>query len=122
MNKPLRFNPVDLADLIETEASGIDNLLTNLIQDFKATLPDTLSSIESALNEGRPDELERYAHTLKSSSRLLGLHASSVLCADIEHLACDKAPVDLALVTALKTEINQAVEDLIQFDTSRKAA
>ena len=57
---------------------------SGLIRDFLEDGAELLSSIRSAQEVGDATELERAAHTLKSSSATFGALAASDICKDIE--------------------------------------
>lgn len=121
MSPLARFNPEALNELIEVENDGETGLLSDLIRDYSAGVQPSLSSISNALNEKKFKELERYAHTLKSSSRLLGLLTTAHLCETIEHEA-SKGTCDRTHLIELTKEIGHALAELVQFDANRRAA
>lgn len=121
MSPLTRFKPEALNELIEVENDGETGLLSDLIRDYSAGVQPSLSSISTALNEKKFKELERYAHTLKSSSRLLGLMATADLCETIEHEA-SKGTCDRTHLIELTKEIGHALAELVQFEATRRAA
>ena len=57
---------------------------SGLIRDFLEDGTELMNNIRSAQEEGDASELERAAHTLKSSSATFGALAASDICKDIE--------------------------------------
>ena len=113
-----RFNATDLADLIETEEDGDPGLLADLIRDFSSQSEKALEEMASAHASGLYRDLERHAHSLKSSARLLGLRATSVICEAIEDKAHENS-FDPACLVGLRSELFPALEELKNFSSHR---
>ena len=67
------------------------DLLPGLVHDFLGDASQLLASIRSGIDQGRPDEVRRAAHTLKSTASSFGADALAQSCADLEAVAgtCD---------------------------------
>ena len=121
MSAAQRFEPSDLDDLLSTEAAGAEGLIAWLIDDFSAHVETHLHDIEKAERSGDANELKRQAHSLKSSTRALGLRAASELCREIETLA--RAGVfDPSFSQALRAEIPLAILELNKLLNASKKA
>lgn len=121
MSPAQRFEASDLDDLVKTEAAGAPGLIDWLIGDFTAQVETHLRDIENAQNSHDLIELKRQAHSLKSSTRVLGLRAASELCHQIETLA-RAGGLNPYFSQALRTEIPLALAELNRFlSESRKA-
>lgn len=114
-----RFLAEDLADLLETEKAGATGLVSLLIQDFSSRVEGYLHEIEDAQASLNFKDLKLYAHTLKSSTRVLGLRAASEICKEIEFLAKDGV-YDPQNLLKLKNEIHPAIRELTSFEERRK--
>lgn len=119
MTNAHRFLADDLGDLVEIENSGSPGLISELIQDFKSQLDEYLGGIDQAQKAVNYVELKRHSHSLKSSTRVLGLRATSLICEEIEKLA-DAGSINPLNLDKLRAEIFPALEELATFEQSRK--
>jgi CheY-like chemotaxis protein/HPt (histidine-containing phosphotransfer) domain-containing protein len=62
-------------------------LLTSLIETFSNDVPRLVDSARRGLQQSRPDEVRRAAHTLKSNGATFGAMSFSELCRTLESLA-----------------------------------
>ncbi len=113
-NNKLRFNPKALDTIFEIQQDGDPTLLQTLCDEYEKILPTTLSQIETALNSQNHEQAELCAHSLKSSSALLGLEIVSQLCWQIEEKASDQI-FDMDSFSHLKDEAPAALQELNQF-------
>ena len=72
-----------LSELVVMLGNDIE-FASGLIRDFLDDGSELLSTIRSAQEVGNAEELERAAHTLKSSSATFGAMAASDICKEIE--------------------------------------
>lgn len=114
MSAAQRFEASDLQDLVDTEAAGARGLIAWLIEDFSAHVETHLHDIENAQKRCDANELKRQAHSLKASTRALGLRAASELCREIETLA-RAGGFDPRFSQALRAEIPLALAELNKF-------
>lgn len=70
---------------------GDSSLLCELIDLFLADAPKHVATIEAALESGDASELERAAHSLKSSCANIGALSMSTLCFDLEVMGRENA-------------------------------
>ncbi len=119
MSAAERFEASDLEDLVKTEAAGAPGLIAWLVQDFSAHVSGYLIEIEKAESARGMLELKRHAHSLKSSTRVLGLRAASEICGEIETLARE-GRFDPKKSEALRGEIPLALFELNKFLNARK--
>lgn len=114
-----RFLAEDLKDLMETESAGAPGLISLLIHDFSSRLEGYLTQIERAQVTFDFNELKRHAHTMKSSTRVLGLRAASDICKEMEFLARENV-YNPQNIRKLREEIFPALVELSAFEMTRK--
>ena len=113
-----------LREIQELEESGEKGLVRGLIEDYLKLAPTLLSELELAIVVGSAKDCERVAHSLKSSSQLLGLKRLGAVCQDIETQGRE-AICDLVQMNALVFEFSLARAELREFlgvGKSKKAA
>jgi CheY-like chemotaxis protein/HPt (histidine-containing phosphotransfer) domain-containing protein len=116
--------PIDVsafADMRIFKGASGEARLRRIISQFAAEAPALVQTIRDACSEGNRDAVWRAAHTLKSSSAMLGAMQLSGRCAAIEAIARDKGldparqdvemlDADLAAATdGLQTFMEQSV-------------
>ncbi len=82
-----------LRDLRAMIGDDDDAFLDGLVSDYEADAAHLVGDLTAALAAGDIDTARRAAHTLKSSSGMIGARPLSEQAAAIE-LACDRAPLD----------------------------
>jgi HPt (histidine-containing phosphotransfer) domain-containing protein len=99
---------------------GDAEFLAELVATYRTDGADRIAEMRTALAGGAAPELQRAAHTLKSSSATLGALALADACRAVEHAARDgaldglAAPIDAiaaafdAAVAALETRLGSA--------------
>lgn len=85
MEQPI--NRETLNELEETVAGGISEIIIDLIDTYVSDSQQTLDKLSNALATNHLKEVERHAHSLKSSSATFGAEALAALSAQMEHLA-----------------------------------
>ena len=83
----LTFNPNAFSELIELEEAGSAGLIDDLIGDYMKTSEVLVRAITDSARSLDLKLLERSAHSLKSSSRLLGVDALAEVAFRIEEAA-----------------------------------
>jgi HPt (histidine-containing phosphotransfer) domain-containing protein len=83
VNEP-EFDASALDDLV---AIGDGTLVRRLLEQFETDHHATVRRIGEAVSAGEWDRVRRDAHTLKSSSRFVGLHEVGHLAEEIEQRA-----------------------------------
>jgi signal transduction histidine kinase/CheY-like chemotaxis protein len=90
---PLRpeevLDPRALARLRATLGKQADQMLPGLTQEFYQDTERLLAQAQRALALGQAEELQRAAHSLKSTSATFGAMALSAAARELEHLARD---------------------------------
>ena len=114
------FNPAALAEIIELEDSGEAGLVDDLIRDYLANYPNLLTKLEQAASANDFTLLERTAHSIKSSSTLLGLELTAEVALGIEYDAHENR-FDLSRVEMLKMRIETGRREIERFRLSRMA-
>lgn len=90
-----------------------ENLLPKLIDDYIADAGKLQIAAEKALNDCRPEDLRRAAHTLKSTSASFGAMFLHSLCKELEMLArSGKLSGTNELLRKIKTEFEKVKTDL----------
>ncbi|MFI1991589.1 ATP-binding protein [Actinoplanes sp. NPDC020271] len=90
---------------LEVQLEGRE-LVAMTISTFLNELDGRKQAMAGALAESRHDRLGAVAHTLKSSSALLGAQPLADACARVERLAA--AAVDIAVLAAAVSEVDRA--------------
>ena len=108
-----------LNDMLETlrEYAGDDDseFMLDLLDSYQGNAPELLAAIAAALSRGDASQMGNAAHSLKSSSAMIGCFAFSALCADLEK-GC-KNDADPATLAALAGKLQQdypAIEAAIE--------
>lgn len=106
-------NPVDTDNLdMLKEVIGED--LKEILSSFIDIVPNTLSDIEKAMQEGDAGNLQLHAHTLKGSSANIGAIELPNLALVLENAGKDGQTENLeAAFSAVKSE-TQAVLEFLQ--------
>jgi two-component system, sensor histidine kinase and response regulator len=86
-------------DEVLAMAGGDREFVAAVIEEYLADSSRTVAALRSASGA----DLERAAHTLKSTSASVGAVALAAICADIERSAKD-GPVDAPLIAAAEAE------------------
>jgi CheY-like chemotaxis protein len=84
------LDPSAVAGLVE--AFGDPAVVADLVDTFLAEAPVLVETVRRAADEDRRADVERAAHSLKSSSAALGAAAMSATCARLEAAALDAEP------------------------------
>jgi HPt (histidine-containing phosphotransfer) domain-containing protein len=115
------FNIEAFSELIELEDQGSAGLIVDLIGDYMVNSAAlSLAIVESARSVDLK-LLERSAHSLKSSSKLLGLEALAEVAYRIEDGARQGA-VRVDDVALIRLYLDPALVELMRFRDSRPAA
>ncbi len=69
-----------MQDLIDGLGDGLQDVIESYLEDA----PKQIEEMQAALDRGDRDDLQRIAHTLKSSSGIFGAHQLVTLCRDLE--------------------------------------
>ncbi|GIV95785.1 MAG: hypothetical protein KatS3mg057_0442 [Herpetosiphonaceae bacterium] len=80
-----------LEELRRFQIAGEPDLIAELIMIFIVEAPAQLAAARQSIVQGASDNLQRLAHTLKSSSSSLGARRLAALCAELEQKARSEA-------------------------------
>ncbi|MCP4403090.1 MAG: response regulator, partial [bacterium] len=80
------LDPQAMENLRHSFGDDFSSVLPELIASFLESAPALLSELRQAGRQGDPDTMGRKAHTLKSSSALLGAATFSALCREVENI------------------------------------
>lgn len=109
MASPLDPTPLD--KLRELEALGEPGFVADLCREFLEEMTPRLARMKKALDKKEWKELEREAHSLKSSSATLGAMEMSTICAAIESAAREKRSAELPeMLVGLAVEMPRVEE------------
>ncbi|MEQ9548012.1 MAG: response regulator [Coleofasciculus sp. G3-WIS-01] len=101
-NKPV-FDPVIFQQL--REMLNQEDVLAEVIKRYLEEAPKLLQNLSDALTQGQTELLERTAHTLKSSSAMVGATRLAHLCQELEAKAeSETVEVKAALVSQINAE------------------
>ena len=79
---------IDLATLAVLESDiGDRSFVLDTVEVYLTELPDRVTAISDGIAAGAWADVKAVAHSLKSSSAMLGALTLAELCADLEHLA-----------------------------------
>jgi CheY-like chemotaxis protein/HPt (histidine-containing phosphotransfer) domain-containing protein len=100
-----------LNDMLETlrEITGDDDtdFILDLLESYRHTTPALLADIEHAARQGDALTMGKAAHSLKSSSAMIGCSTFSARCAALE-AACRGGAADGSTLATLNRELQQA--------------
>ncbi|MFI0431552.1 MAG: diguanylate cyclase [Candidatus Nanopelagicales bacterium] len=98
---------------------GDRGFVEDTVEVYLAELPDRVEGLVAALRRAEPAEVRAQAHSLKSSSAMLGAVAMSRLCAELERVAsAGPVPDPDALQRRVRDEAAAAEEGLRSFLSS----
>ena len=112
------FNVEAFAELIELEAEGTPGLIADLIGDYLVNSVALRDAIETSAGNADMKTLERSAHSLKSSSKLLGLEVLAEAAYRIEDGALHGG-VGVDAVSLIRLYLEPALVELTRFRDSR---
>lgn len=78
------LDPKPLADILELQRRKAPDLLNKLILRYREESAQLLNKLKTALDQGNADNVHRAAHSLRSSSAMLGACSFAALCEDLE--------------------------------------
>jgi CheY-like chemotaxis protein len=85
----LPFDPSAITRLRATLGEQANDLLPNLVANFKADVALLTGEAQTALEAGKAVEVQRIAHTLKSNSATFGMMVVSAIARSLEYRARD---------------------------------
>ncbi len=115
------FNPEALCEVVQLDEHGEGGLLESLTENYGSNFDYSMKAMKVAIDMLDYKTLEREAHSLKSSSNLLGLMVLGALCAEIEH-AARAQKMDPAKQALLEQEFEEAFPELVSFTKNLKKA
>lgn len=121
MSELKHFDPEALAEVVQLEEHGEGGLLASLTNDFEANFGRALEAMKKSIAVQDYKTLEREAHSLKSSSNLLGLRLLGALCAEVEQ-AAHEHQFDVSKQAEIANEYQTAFPALSKFTKNLKSA
>ncbi|MEK6554575.1 MAG: Hpt domain-containing protein [Bdellovibrionota bacterium] len=112
------FRPEALVELHQLEKDGASGLVKSLFDDYTANAPISVKAIEAAYSLQDYKQVEFTAHSLKSSSKALGLEKMAELCKEIEY-AADANQFATDAITSLAKQNTLALEALSQYAATK---
>lgn len=113
MNAPQEGTPVLDGDALERlRGLGGESLVQRMIELFLEHAPDRASAAMRALHGGRVEDVERAAHSLKSTAANLGAQRLRTLSERIERIAADHGTGLDELVAQLMPAVEEAAHAL----------
>jgi CheY-like chemotaxis protein len=109
--RPIRPEPRTRWDRTKAleRVGGDESLLSELVQIFLEESPQQLARLQTALETGDPEMLERAAHSLKGELDYLGLSDSAQKARDLERMGREHSLLAAAeLLAKLQAELSEA--------------
>lgn len=100
-----------LATLRDIVGDDDPAFLTALLESYLNTAPALMAHLEETYRRGDVREVGHVAHSLKSSSAMIGCSAFSSLCGDVEE-TCRSGQVDMQTLAANIQTIRTAYSDV----------
>lgn len=105
---------------LEEIADGDNEFMSELLNQYLVDADQLVSALAPALADSNAEELERAAHTLKSSSANVGAMTLSNLCEELQCIgrsgdlgdAAEKVPLALSEFTRVCDELKVRLEKL----------
>ena len=118
---PTTPEPLDRSALLELrEQLGDAETVSTIVTTFLQSTPGLLATLRSAAGKGDAAEVRRAAHTLKSSSAMLGARALSAACAELERLSrlgdVGDAAARVAALDVLYADVRSALQAVAAHD------
>ena len=103
-----------LQELRELQGEGDPDIVSELVELFLESAPESIEMIRESLSKGDPDLLAKAAHNLKSSSAALGAFGLSQISREMEMRGRSGDLSDASdMLNRLKAEYRQ-VEDALK--------
>ena len=104
---------IDLTELKEMAGEGADEFILEIVKSYLEDTPKLLRSLQQGIEEGDGELFKRSAHSLKSSSALVGAHTLSELAKELEFLDYAGTTVEIsALLSQAMNEFRRVKEAL----------
>ncbi len=88
-------------------AASLGDGLSEVVEIYLEDTPNVLGNMQAALDCGYWQELQRLAHSLKSSSGIFGAQTMVALCIELEHCAETRSPRCDEPLTAVAREFDR---------------
>ena len=98
------------------------NILEQLFEIFRSTVPDLLQKLDSAIQDGNHEAIREYAHSLKSSSGNIGARKIFELSAKLEDMGRDEKIDDADEIFAEIEQLFPKICELLEQEVRRSAA
>ncbi|HAG79654.1 MAG TPA: histidine kinase [Cyanobacteria bacterium UBA12227] len=112
------LDPMAWEELKNIGGDEADEFISGVIDSYLEETPELLRSLQNAIEQGNAEELERTAHSLKSSSALLGAITLSQLAKKIEVIgrAGNGNLAEASVLLSQAREEYQGVEVALEFE------
>lgn len=108
--EPIDFNHLDGI------VNGDENFKKELVKIFLEQIPEFMKNMKNFLDNDKPENLAREAHTAKSSAMIFGMNNAGKLLKDIQFLAENKnLQATKPVFELVETEFETAKIQLIEF-------
>ena len=111
------FNAEALEEIISLDDKSGNSLLASIVADYTSSFETFIKDIKSAVKNMDVKALQNVSHSLKSSSKLLGLEVIGDVCAKIEEDARDgriSSPEVIDELTSASKPSLDAMQDYVK--------
>lgn len=109
------FHLIDPQLLMKATAND-EAAFVHLLSVFLRIAPESLAALESAFRAGDQHDIEKQAHSLKSSLALVGATAASSLLGSLErHARRNQANSDWSSFDSVRVEIQRVIDEVSDF-------
>ncbi|MCP2728705.1 response regulator [Symplocastrum sp. BBK-W-15] len=108
--------PINLTELKEMAGEGSDDFIIEIVNSYLQDTPQLLRSLQQGIDEGNRELFKRSAHSLKSSSALVGAHTLSEIAKELEFLDYAGTTVEVLSLLSQATKEFQRVDEALQLE------
>jgi CheY-like chemotaxis protein len=108
--------PIDLTELKEMGGEGSEEFILEIVNSYLADTPQLLRALQQGIDDGNPELFKRSAHSLKSSSALMGAHTLSEIAKELEFLDYPGAALEGSSLLSQAIKEFQRVEEALQLE------
>ncbi len=108
--------PIDLTELKEMGGEDADEFILEIVNSYLADTPQLLRSLQQGIDEGNQELFKRSAHSLKSSSALVGAHTLSEIAKELEFFDYASTTPEVSSLLSQATKEFQRVEEALHLE------
>ena len=108
--------PIDLTELREMGGEGSDEFILEIVNSYLADTPQLLRSLQQGIDRGDLELFKRSAHSLKSSSALVGAHTLSEIAKELEFFDYPSTTAEASSLLSQATKEFQRVEEALHLE------